>query len=93
MTAHGHVEQAPKLIEPLVGPDTRILPIMNGFGIEDKLAEHIDPARIFGAMAFVCIYREDGVCKHVKYGALQAGHYHDDAAGMHALEEPCSGAS
>jgi len=46
---------------------------MNGFGIEDKLAETFPAARLFGGMAFVCIYREEGVCKHVKYGALQAG--------------------
>jgi 2-dehydropantoate 2-reductase len=74
------LQEAPEMIKPLVGPNTRILPIMNGFGIEDKLASSLDPARIFGAMAFVCIYREDGICKHVAYGALQAGHYLDDPA-------------
>jgi 2-dehydropantoate 2-reductase len=65
--------QASALIKPLVGANTRLLPIMNGFGIEDKLAETFPAARLFGGMAFVCIYREEGVCKHVKYGALQAG--------------------
>ena len=66
---------------------------MNGFGIEDKLAEYFDESRIFGAMAFVCLYREDGVCKHVKYGALQAGHYHDDTSELGKVESLFAGSN
>jgi len=41
---------APDLIRPLVGANTNILPIMNGFGIEDTLAKSFDSARVFGGM-------------------------------------------
>jgi 2-dehydropantoate 2-reductase len=82
---------APDLIRPLVGANTNILPIMNGFGIEDTLAKSFDSAFIFGGMAFVCINRVDGICKHLKYGALQVGHAHDEPAKLALVEELFAG--
>jgi hypothetical protein len=61
-----------KRCRPLIGPNTRVLAIMNGLGIEEALAETLSPAPIFGGMAFTCINRgEPGVVNHLKYGALQ----------------------
>ena len=82
---------APDLIRPLVGANTNILPIMNGFGIEDTLAKSFDSAFIFGGMAFVCINRVDGICKHLKYGALQVGHAHDEPGKLALVEELFAG--
>ena len=85
------LDAAPALIQPLVGPNTRLLAVMNGFGIEDKLATTFDAKRLFGGMAFVCLYRDDGVCKHVAYGALSSGHYLDDPAEVARFGALCAG--
>ena len=44
LKTHG-LESAPALLKPLMGKDTRLLAIMNGFGIEDKLAEVVPEDR------------------------------------------------
>lgn len=72
------LEHVQALLAPLVGKNTRILAIMNGFGIEEKLAETLPEHKIFGGMAFVASYREDHVVKHVKFGPILGGHMHDD---------------
>ena len=44
LKTHG-LESAPALLKPLMGKDTRLLAIMNGFGIEEKLAEVVAGGR------------------------------------------------
>ncbi|MCK9520676.1 MAG: 2-dehydropantoate 2-reductase, partial [Dehalococcoidia bacterium] len=79
---------APALIEPCVGPRTRIVALMNGLGVEERLAQHFGKQRLFGAMAFVCINRgEPGVVHHLMYGRVTCGHLEDDPAEVAALEE------
>ncbi len=58
---------------PLIGPNTRVLAIMNGLGIEEALATTLNSSLpIFGGMAFTCINRgEPGVVNHLKYGPVQ----------------------
>lgn len=85
LKTHG-LEAAPKLLKPLVGKDTRILAIMNGFGIEDKLAETFPREQIFGGMAFVASYREQHVVKHVKFGPILGGHMDDDQEELNELK-------
>ncbi len=43
----------------VIGPQTRVLALMNGYGLEKDLAEktRVDGQRIFGGMAFVCANR------------------------------------
>jgi ketopantoate reductase len=41
----------------VVGPETRFLMIMNGYGLEERMASWVDPERIFGGMAFICANR------------------------------------
>jgi 2-dehydropantoate 2-reductase len=73
--------EAAPLMAPCVGPDTRILALMNGLGVEATLGERFGPGRIFGGMAFVCINRgEPGVVRHLKYGRVSLGHLEDDLA-------------
>ena len=85
LKTHG-LESAPALLKPLMGKDTRLLAIMNGFGIEEKLAEVVPEDKIFGGMAFVASYREDHVVKHIKFGPILGGHMHDDAAELDELK-------
>ena len=61
---------------PLIGPNTRVLAIMNGLGIEEALATTLNSSLpIFGGMAFTCINRgEPGVVNHLKYGPVQVSY-------------------
>lgn len=75
------IDQARYLVEPCVGPRTRIVALMNGLDIEERFADWFDPARVFGGMAFVCINRgEPGVIHHLDYGRVSIGHFLDDPA-------------
>ena len=70
---------AARLIAPCLEPRTRIVALMNGLGLEDRLAETFAPYRLFGAMAFVCINRgQPGTVHHLNYGRVTAGHLLDD---------------
>ena len=65
---------AHSLVAPCFGPDTRLLVLMNGFGIEEQFAAWFPPERIYGGMAFVCINRgEPGTVHHLDYGTLTVG--------------------
>ncbi|MDP2328532.1 MAG: 2-dehydropantoate 2-reductase [Dehalococcoidia bacterium] len=73
------IEAARDLIAPCLGPETRVLALMNGLGIEEQMAGWFGRARIFGGLAFTCINRgEPGVIHHIDYGALAIGHLDDD---------------
>jgi 2-dehydropantoate 2-reductase len=62
---------ARELIAPCVDRGTRIVALMNGYGVESRFAEWFGPERVFGAMAFVCINRgEPGVVHHLDYGRV-----------------------
>ena len=72
------LDSARPLLAPCVGRTTRIVALMNGLGLEERLAAWFGPERIFGAMAFVCINRGlPGVVHHLKYGRLSVGHLLD----------------
>lgn len=80
------IDAAPGLIRPCVGKSTRIVVMINGLGLEEKLAESFEAKRIIGAMAFVCINRgEPGVVHHIAYGRLLFGHLLDDVADAEAV--------
>ena len=73
--------EASALIRPCLGPETRVLAIMNGLGIEEALAEAIGSGRVFGGLAFTCLNRgEPGTVHHSEYGQVAIGHPGDDAA-------------
>lgn len=75
------LHDVPFLVGPCVGPDTRILCLMNGLGVEERFAAWFPGARIFGGLAFTCINRGDPGCvHHLRYGAVTVGHLGDDAA-------------
>jgi len=75
-TALNEVES---LIRPCVGPQTRILALMNGLGVEEQFARWFEPWRILGGLAFVCCNRgEPGQVYHLDYGYVLIGHLLDD---------------
>ena len=82
------LEDARELVAPCVGPHTRIVALMNGLGVEARLAEWFGSERVFGGMAFVCINRgEPGVIHHLDYGRVSIGHMLDDPAETDRLRE------
>ncbi len=75
------LDDAPALIRPCLSPDTRVLAIMNGLGIEEALAESLGSERIFGGLGFTCLNRgEPGTVHHYGYGQVAIAHLHDDPA-------------
>jgi 2-dehydropantoate 2-reductase len=87
------IEEARALVAPCVGPDTRVLVLMNGLGLEERFAEWFGAARIFGGLAFTCINRgEPGTIHHLDYGPVTIGHLEDDAAELEAARALWTGA-
>lgn len=73
------LREAATLVAPCMGGSTRILALMNGLGVEERLAEHFGRRAIFGGMAFTCINRgEPGVVHHLDYGSVTVAHLDDD---------------
>jgi len=74
-------DAARQLIEPCLGPRTRILVLMNGLGLDERFGDWFGPERIFGGMAFVGINRlRPGHVAHIGYGAVVVGHLLNDPA-------------
>jgi 2-dehydropantoate 2-reductase len=70
------LEDAEKLVKPCVGPETRILALMNGLGVEERFAGWFGPDKIFGGLAFTCINRgEPGLVNHLAYGTVTLAHF------------------
>ncbi|MBE9138279.1 putative 2-dehydropantoate 2-reductase [Nodosilinea sp. LEGE 07088] len=66
----------PTLLEPLLGADTAVLTLQNGFGIEDELAQWVGDRPILGGLCFICANKVDpGVIRHLDYGNLLLGEY------------------
>ena len=75
------LDAARPLLAPVVSPKTKILALMNGLGIEEKLAEWFDPDQVLGALAFTCINRlEPGHVHHLDYGHVLISHMRGDMA-------------
>ena len=80
------MDVAESLIRPCVGPETGIVAMINGLGIEEQFGQWFGPKRIFGGLAFVCINRgEPGMVHHLEYGRLALGHLMDDRKQTQAL--------
>ena len=69
-------DQFPKLLPPLVGPQTAIVTLQNGLGNAEQLARLFPPDRILNGLCFVCLNRvEPGVIQHLKYGTIVLGEF------------------
>jgi len=73
-TTANHV--LPKLLPPLVGPETSVLTLQNGLGNEEAIAAVIGAEKTLGGLCFVCLNRvAPGIIQHVAHGAIVMGEY------------------
>lgn len=79
----------PRIIPPLLHPQSQLLTLQNGLGNEAALAALANPERVRGAMCFVCLNRiAPGVIHHLAHGAIVLGEYlHPPSADTQALAE------
>jgi 2-dehydropantoate 2-reductase len=69
-------DQFPKLLPPLVGPQTAVVTLQNGLGNEEGLARLFPPEQILGGLCFVCLNRlEPGVIHHTAHGKVVLGEF------------------
>ena len=69
-------DQFPKLLPPLVGPQTAVVTLQNGLGNEEQLARILPVEQILGGLCFVCLNRvEPGVVQHLDYGLVILGEF------------------
>jgi len=66
----------PKLLPPLVGPQTAIVTLQNGLGNEEQLAKIFPVDQILGGLCFVCLNRiSPGVIQHLDHGLIVLGEF------------------
>ena len=66
----------PKLLPPLVGPDTAVLTLQNGLGSEAAVASLVGAEKTLGGLCFVCLNRiAPGEILHLAHGAIVMGEY------------------
>jgi len=69
-------DQFPKLLPPLVGPQTAVVSLQNGLGNTEALARLFAPEQILNGLCFVCLNRlEPGVIRHSDYGLIMLGEF------------------
>ncbi len=72
-TANG---EFPRLLPPLVGPQTAVVTLQNGLGNEEQLAKLFPVGQILGGLCFVCLNRiAPGVIHHLDHGTIVLGEY------------------
>lgn len=94
--------EAERLCGPAVRSGARLAALLNGLGVEDRLAAWCPPQLIHGVLCFICVNRDDdGTVRHLAHGRVGVGHLQDDArsrgdlaalwtsAGIAVLEPPC----
>jgi len=91
-------DQFPRLLPPLVGPNTAIVTLQNGLGNEAPLAALFGAEKILGGLCFVCLNRiEPGLVQHLAHGTIVMGEYrrwpeprtHDLASMFRHAGVPC----
>lgn len=69
----------PDLLQPILGPDTVILTLQNGFALEDDWQPWAGSRPIFGGLCFVCCNKiGPGTIHHLDYGHVLLGEYRAD---------------
>jgi len=87
------LDQAQQLVDPLLGPATRIVVMCNGLGVEDRFAAWFGAERVYGLLCFVGVNRgEDGTIQHLAFGHVAAGHFLDNPMLRESLVQLCKGA-
>ena len=69
----------PRLLPPLLGPNTVILTLQNGLDIEGDIATIAPTTPILGGLCFICSNKVGpGHIHHLDYGSILLGTYHPD---------------
>ncbi|WP_017299673.1 putative 2-dehydropantoate 2-reductase [Nodosilinea nodulosa] len=80
----------PELLPPILGPETAILTLQNGFGLEAELAKWVGDRPILGGLCIICANKTGpGHIRHIDYGSLLLGQHSADQqpAGVSPLIE------
>ena len=68
--------ELPKLIPPLVGPETFVLTLQNGLGNEEALGSLVGNEKVMGGLCVVCLNRiAPGVVVHLAHGRIVMGEF------------------
>jgi 2-dehydropantoate 2-reductase len=94
--------EAEHLCGPAVRGGARLAALLNGLGVEERLATWCPPRLVHGVLCFICVNRDDdGTVRHLAHGQVGVGHLQDEArsrgdlaalwttAGVAVLEPPC----
>lgn len=94
--------EAERLCGPAVAAGAQLAALLNGLGVEERLAAWCPRERVHGVLCFICVNRdEDGHVRHLAHGRVGVGHLDDEAqrrgalaalwraAGIAVLEPPC----
>jgi 2-dehydropantoate 2-reductase len=66
----------PRLLPPLIGPETAVLTLQNGLGNEAAVAAVVGAEKTLGGLCFVCLNRiAPGRIRHMAHGAIVMGEY------------------
>ncbi|TVQ11508.1 MAG: putative 2-dehydropantoate 2-reductase [Leptolyngbya sp. DLM2.Bin27] len=66
----------PDLVRPILGPETAILTLQNGFAIEHELAQWVGSRPILGGLCFICSNKiGPGTIRHLDYGSVLLGQH------------------
>lgn len=71
-----------EVLPPLLHPGTQVLTLQNGLGNCERIAEITGPARVLGALCFVCLNRlAPGFVSHTAGGRMTIGEFAAGAEG------------
>ncbi len=74
------------LLPPLLKPDTLVLLIQNGIGVEADVAQLVPGTKLAAGLAFICSAKtEPGVVRHMDYGSINIANYNADADRVEAV--------
>ena len=73
-TTNNHL--LPDLLPPLIGPQTIVVLIQNGIGVEQDVQDMFPQAQIAAGLAFICSAKtKPGVVDHQHYGVITIANY------------------
>ena len=73
-TTNNHLLTA--LLPPLLKPDTLVVLIQNGIGVEDDVQKMMPGVQLAAGLAFICSQKtEPGLIRHQCYGMINLGNY------------------
>ena len=65
-----------ELLPPLIGPETVVILIQNGLGVEDDVQEMFPGVPLIAGLAFICSAKtQPGTIDHQFYGSINLGNY------------------